>query len=70
MFTMQNGFGIPLSYVFRMQTHQAVSEGISILPLHIDKIIRLSDLTRRCAGILYTNCPLLNYLILIAKLYL
>ena len=53
-----------------MQTHQALLEGISILPVHIVKRIRLSDLTRRCAGILYTNCPLLNYLILIAKLYL
>ena len=67
---MHNGFGIPLSHLFRMQTHRALLEGISILPLHIDKRIRLSDLTRRCAGILYTNCPLLNYLILIAKLYL
>ena len=47
MFTMQNGFGIPLPHLFRMQTHQAVLEGISILLLHIDKRIRLSDLTRR-----------------------
>jgi len=30
-----------------MQTHQAVLEGISILLLHIDKKIRLSNLTRR-----------------------
>ena len=45
---MQNRFGIPLPHLFRMQqTHQAVSEGISILLLHIDKRIRLSDLTRR-----------------------
>ena len=49
MFPMQNGFGIPLPRLFRMQTHQAVLEGISILPLHmyIDKRIHLSDLTRR-----------------------
>ena len=47
MFTMQNGFGIPLPHLFRMQTHQAVLEGISILLLHIDKRIRLPDLTRR-----------------------
>ena len=45
---MQNRFGIPLPHLFGMQqTHQAVSEGISILLLHIDKRIRLSDLTRR-----------------------
>lgn len=37
----------PLPHLFRMQTHQAVLEGISILLLHIDKRIRLSDLTRR-----------------------
>ena len=30
---------------FRMKTHQAVLEGISILLLHIDKRIHLSDLT-------------------------
>ena len=47
MFTMQNGFGIPLPHLFRMQTHQAVLEGISILLLHIDKRIHLPDLTRR-----------------------
>ena len=47
MFTVQNEFGIPLPHLFRMQTHQAVLEGISILLLHIDKIIRVSDLTRR-----------------------
>ena len=38
---MQNGFGIPLPHPFRMQTHQAVLEGIPILLLHIDKRIRL-----------------------------
>ena len=37
---MQNGFGIPLPHLFRMQTHQAVLEGISILLLHIDKRTR------------------------------
>ena len=42
---MQNGFGIPLPHLFRMQTHQAVLEGISILLLHIDKRIHMSDLT-------------------------
>ena len=68
MLTMQNGFGIPLPHPFRMETHQAVLEGISILLLHIDKRIRLSGLA--ITGILYTNCPKLNYLILIAKLYL
>ena len=47
MFTMQNGSGIPLPHLFRMQAHQAVLEGISILLLHIDKRIHLSDLTRR-----------------------
>ena len=47
MLTMQNGFGIPLPHFFRKQTHKAVLEGISILLLHIDKRIRLSDLTRR-----------------------
>ena len=67
MFTTQNGFGIPLPHLFRKQTHQAVLEGISILLLHIDKRIRLSGLA--ITGILYTNCPKLNYLILIAKLY-
>ena len=46
MFTMQNGFGIPLPHPFRMQTHQAVWKEFQLL-LHIDKIIRLSDLTRR-----------------------
>ena len=43
---MQNGFGIPLPHLFRMQTHQAVLQEISILLLHIDKRIRLSDLTK------------------------
>ena len=47
MFTMQNGFGIPLPHPVRMKTYQAVLEGIPILVLHIDKRIRLSDLTRR-----------------------
>ena len=47
MLTIQNGFGIPLPPFFQMQTHQAVLEGISILLLHIDNRIRLSDLTRR-----------------------
>ena len=47
MFTIQNGLGIPLPHPFRMQTHQAVLEGIAILLLHIDESIRLSDLTRR-----------------------
>ena len=28
------------------------------------------EVQKDCAGILYTNCPLLNYLILIAKVYL
>ena len=36
-----------LPHLYRMQTHQAVLEGISILLLHIDKKIRLSNLTRR-----------------------
>ena len=27
MFTIQNGFGIPLPHLFRMQTHQAVFGG-------------------------------------------
>ena len=68
---MQNGFGIPLPHLFRKQKHQAVLEGISILLLHIDKRIRLSDLTRRYyRNIIYTNCPLLNHLMLIGKLYL
>ena len=53
-----------------MQTQQAVLEGISILLLHIDKIIRLSDLTRRYYRNIIYKLPLLNYLILIAKLYL
>ena len=54
MFTMQNGFGIPLPHLFRMQTHQAVLQEISILLLHIDKRIRLSDLTGRyCRNIIY-----------------
>ena len=43
---MQNGFGIPLPHLFRMQTHQAVLQEISILLLHIDKRIRLSDHTK------------------------
>ena len=43
---MQNGFGIPLPHLFRMQTHQVVLQEISILLLHIDKRIRLSDLTK------------------------
>ena len=30
MFNMQNGFGIPLPHLLRMQTHQAVLEGISM----------------------------------------
>ena len=47
MFTTQNRFGIPLPHLFRIETHQAVLEGISILLLHFDKRIRLSDLTRR-----------------------
>ena len=38
--------GIPLPHLFRMQAQQAVLEGISILLLHIDKRIHLSDLTR------------------------
>ena len=53
MLTMQNGFGIPLPHPFRMQTHQAVLEKISILLLHIDKRIRLSDLTWRYRNIIY-----------------
>ena len=61
--------GIPLPHLFRMQAHQAVLEGISILLLHIDKRIRLRlTLQDVITGKLYTNCPLLNYLILIAKL--
>ena len=44
---MQNEFGISLSHIFRMQTYQAVLQEISKLLLHIDKRIRLSDLTRR-----------------------
>ena len=47
MFTIPNGFGIPSPHFLQMQTHQAGFEGISILLLHIDKRIRLSDLTRR-----------------------
>ena len=47
MFTKQNGFGISITHIFRMQTYQAVLQGISKLLLHIDKKIRLSDLTRR-----------------------
>ena len=39
MFTIQNGFGIPLPHFFRMQAHQAVLEGISILLLHINKTL-------------------------------
>ena len=46
MLTMQNGFGIPLPHFFRKQTHKAVLEGISILLLHIDKRIRLSELAK------------------------
>ena len=46
MFTIPNGFGIPLPHFLQMQTHQAVLEGISILLLHIDKKIRLSVLKR------------------------
>ena len=37
----------PLPHLYQMQTHQAVLKGISILLLHIDKNIRLSNLTRR-----------------------
>ena len=43
---MQSGLGILLPHVFRMQTHQAVLEGILILLLYIDQRLRLSDLTR------------------------
>ena len=47
MFTMQNGFGIPLRHFFRIQKpHQAVLEEISKLLLHLSKRIRLSDLAR------------------------
>ena len=54
MFTIPNGFGIPLPHFLQMQTHQAVFEGISILLLHTDKRIRLSDLTGRyCRNIIY-----------------
>ena len=54
MFTIPNGFGIPLPHFLQMQTRQAVFEGISILLLHIDKRIRLSDLSRRyCRNIIY-----------------
>lgn len=49
------GFGIPSPHLFRMQTHQAVLEGISILLLHIDERICLSDLTRSYyRNIIYT----------------
>lgn len=72
MFTMQNGFGIPLPHLFRMQTHQAVLEGISVFTLIYTLTREFVCLTLQdvITGILYTNCPLLNYLILIAKLYL
>ena len=54
MFTIPNGFGIPSPRFLQMQTHQAGFEGISILLLHIDKRIRLSDLTGRyCRNIIY-----------------
>ena len=43
---MQNGFGIPLPYLFLIQTYQAVLEGITILVLLIDKRIHLPDLRR------------------------
>ena len=47
MFTMQNGFGIPLRHFFRMQKpHQAVFRGNFKLLLHFSKRIRLSDLAR------------------------
>ena len=70
MFTIPNGFGIPSPHFLQMQTHQAGFEGISILLLHIDKRFVCLTLQDVIAGILYTNGPLLNYLILIAKLYL
>ena len=54
MFTIPNGFGIPSPHFLQMQTHQAGFEGISILLLHIDKRIRLSDLIGRyCRNIIY-----------------
>ena len=54
---MQNGFGIPLPPLFLMQTHQAVLEGISILLLHFDKIIRLSYPTRHYNGNVMYKLP-------------
>ena len=67
---MQNGFGIPLPHLFRMQTHRAVLEGISYYYYTLTREFVCLTLQDVITGILYTNCPLLNYLILIAKLYL
>ena len=70
MFTMQNGFGIPLPHLFRIQTHRAVLEGISYYYYTLTREFVCLTLQDVITGILYTNCPLLDYLILIAKLYL
>ena len=67
---MQNGFGIPLPHLFRIQTHRAVLEGISYYYYTLTREFVCLTLQDVITGILYTNCPLLNYLILIAKLYL
>ena len=70
MFTMQNGFGI-LYHIFFECRHTKQfwkeSQYYSYTLTREFICLTLQDLN---TGILYTNCPLLNYWILIAKLYL
>ena len=70
MFTMLNGFGIPLPHFFKCRhTKQFWKEFQYYFYTLIREFVCLT-LQDVIAGILYTNCPLLNYLILIAKLHL
>ena len=67
---MQNGLGIALPHFFRMQTHRVVLEEFQYYYYTLTREFICLTLQDLITGILYTNCPLLNYLILIAKLYL
>ena len=70
MFPKQNGFGIPLPHLFeRRHTKQFWKEFQYYFYTLIREFVCLT-LQDIITGILYTKCPLLNYLILIAKLYL
>ena len=72
MFTMQNRFGNPLPQFYFFQCRHAKQFWKEFQDYFYTLTREFVGLTLQHAitGILYINCPLLNYLILIAKLYL